>query len=149
LKGVEKMRITQEVDYALRVILYLYKHNPGSRVEAKVISDSENVPPRFLLKLLRKLASAGILKSYRGTGGGYAVEKSPEEISLLEVVEAIDGPVYINKCLYDANLCNLRRADVCEVHRELGKFQSAVVAEMKALTFREILAENGGNKTAV
>jgi Rrf2 family protein len=141
------MRITQEVDYAMRVILFLYKHDPGSRIEAKVISESENVPLRFLLKLLRKLASAGVVRSYRGTGGGYAVVKKPSEISLRDVIEAIDGPVYVNKCLYDPSLCNVGRADTCEVHKELAKFQDRLVSEMGGLTFEKILSNDGGAKS--
>ena len=143
------MRITQEVDYAMRVILYLYKHDPGTRVEAKVISESENVPLRFLLKLLRKLASAGVISSYRGTGGGYAVVKKPSQISLYDVEVATDGPVYVNKCLLDASLCNVGRANICEVHRELKKFQDKLVAEMKSLTFERILSHDGGKDTAI
>jgi Rrf2 family iron-sulfur cluster assembly transcriptional regulator len=134
------MRITQEGDYALRVVLYLYKHKPGERVEAKVISESENVPLRFLLKLLRKLAGAGVVNSYRGTGGGYAIEKPPSQVTIRQVIEAIEGPIYVNKCLCDETMCNLSRAQNCEVHRALEKLQSKLLTEMDNLTFEQILA---------
>jgi Rrf2 family iron-sulfur cluster assembly transcriptional regulator len=133
------MRITQEGDYALRVVLFLYKYSNGERVEAKVISERENIPLRFLLKLLRKLASADIVKSYRGTGGGYAIEKPPSQVSILQVVQAIEGPIYVNKCLFDENMCNLKRAETCEIHKALENFQSGMLQGLDKFTFEEIL----------
>jgi Rrf2 family iron-sulfur cluster assembly transcriptional regulator len=136
------MRITQEDDYALRVVLYLYKHGGGERVEAKVISESENVPLRFLLKLLRKLVRAGIVKSFRGTGGGYQIAKPASEVTLRHVIEAIEGPIYMNKCLYDEGMCNLKRTQSCEIHAALESFQSKMLSQMDDITFEEILKKS-------
>ena len=133
------MRITQEGDYGLRVVLFLYKHSNGERVEAKVISERENIPLRFLLKLLRKLAAADIVKSYRGTGGGYAISKPASEINLRQVIEAIEGPIYVNKCLHDEEMCNLKRAATCEVHKALEKFQQNLVSDLDSITFEQLL----------
>lgn len=133
------MKLTQEGDYALRVVLYLYKYGQGKRVEAKVISQSENVPQRFLLKLLRKLAVVGIVKSYMGYGGGYAVEKPPEEISVREVIEAIEGPIRVNRCLEDESLCNAGRAKTCAVHKALEGVQQKLLSSLDQLTFAKLL----------
>jgi Rrf2 family protein len=139
------MKITQEGDYALRVVLFLYKYGQGRRVEAKVISAHENIPPRFLLKLLRKLTVGNIVKSYMGYGGGYAVEKPPQEITVRGVIEAIEGPICINKCLGDADLCNLGRANTCEIHAALESVQQNLVAGLDELTFAKLLnnSKNG------
>lgn len=137
------MKITQESDYALRVVLFLSKKDGSEKVEAKTISESENIPLRFLLKLLRKLTVAGILNSYRGVGGGYTMAKAPAYISLFDVVEAIDGPIYVNRCLYDKTLCNLNRSDTCDVHHALGKIQNRLVEDLKSINFSNI-----GAKTA-
>jgi Rrf2 family protein len=134
------MRITKEGDYALRVVLYLYKHSNGERVEAKVIAERENIPLRFLLKLLRKLVACGIVKSYRGTGGGYAIEKPPSQVTLRSVIEAIEGPIFINKCLDDEDQCSLGRAKTCEIHRVLGKFQSDFLSELDEANFERIMS---------
>jgi Rrf2 family transcriptional regulator, iron-sulfur cluster assembly transcription factor len=67
------MRITQEADYGFRVILYLSKLGYGEKSSAKTISREQGIPLRFLLKLLRKLTCSGIIKSYRGVNGGYAL----------------------------------------------------------------------------
>ena len=74
------MQINQETDYALRVVLYLSKLGINEKIEARVIADQEHVPIRFLLKLLRKLNQAQLVKSYRGVNGGYSINKSPREI---------------------------------------------------------------------
>lgn len=136
------MRITQEGDYALRVVLYLCKLGIGEKTEAKVISEHENIPLRFLLKLLRKLTVAGILKSYRGIGGGYAIEKLPGHITLKEVIEAIEGPIYVNRCLYDTSFCNLNRTNTCDVHQALNKIQSRLIADLNSISFEDIINRN-------
>lgn len=133
------MKLTQEGDYALRVVLYLYKYGQGQRVEAKVISQSENVPQRFLLKLLRKLAVAGIVKSYMGYGGGYEVQKPPEEISVRAVIEAIEGPISVNKCLEDESLCNLGRTKTCVIHKALEGVQKNLLSNLDEITFAKLL----------
>lgn len=141
------MRITQEGDYALRVVRYLYKYGNGGRVEAKVISEKENIPLRFLLKLLRKLTAAGIIRSYRGTGGGYSIARSPRDVSIRAVIEAIEGPITVNRCLLDPAACNLNRAGHCDIHRALGKIQKSLLADLEDANFESILAsEDDGNQ---
>lgn len=133
------MKITQEVDYALRVVLYLSKLGYGEKIEAKAISENENIPLRFLLKLLRKLTQVDIIKSFRGVNGGYALNKLPEEITLRQVVEAIDGPVYVSRCQIDPAGCNLSRANKCEIHRALGKVQSKIIMELEGINFKDLI----------
>lgn len=133
------MRITQEGDYALRVLLYMYKAGTDKRIEAKVISEHENVPLRFLLKLLRKLTVSGIVKSYMGYGGGYAVAQPPDQVSVKAVLEAIEGPLTINKCFSDPELCNAGRASVCEMHKALGNVQDVLADELAKLTFDKLI----------
>ena len=133
------MRITQEGDYAFRVVLYLSKLGMNQRVEAKTISESENIPLRFLLKLLRKLAMAGIVKSYRGVGGGYIIAQEPKKITLKAVLEAIEGPIYINRCLYEPEFCNLQRAGYCNVHKALEKVQLGLVESLESISFQDLI----------
>lgn len=136
------MKITQEVDYALRVVLYLSKLGYGTKIEAKVISQQENIPLRFLLKLLRKLKQASIINSFRGVTGGYALAKLPKDITLKDVVEAIDGPIYVNRCLYDPSLCNLNRTNHCEMHETLNRVQQKLLYELEAISFEDIMNNN-------
>lgn len=136
------MRITQEADYGFRVILYLSKLGYGEKIEAKTISIEENIPLRFLLKLLRKLTQVNIIKSYRGVNGGYALNQLPEDITLKDVIEAIDGPIYMNRCLYDPDHCNLKRSHKCGVHNALASVQAKLIKELESINFKDILDEN-------
>ncbi|MBC2581176.1 Rrf2 family transcriptional regulator [Clostridium sp. DJ247] len=133
------MKITQESDYGFRVVLYLSKLGYGEKIEAKTISYEENIPLRFLLKLLRKLTMAGIIRSYRGINGGYALNKQPEDISLKDVIEAIDGPIFINRCLYDPTHCNLNRTNKCDIHHAISKIQSRLIKDLSNVTFSDII----------
>lgn len=132
------MKITQEADYALRVILYLSKLDKGAKESARVISEKENIPLRFLLKLLQKLRKAGIVKSYMGVNGGYALNKKPQDITFKDVIEAVDGPIYINRCLYNPAECNLDRANHCNVHNALASIQENLKKNLESINFENV-----------
>lgn len=135
------MGITQECDYALRVVLFLSEKSGNDRIEAKIISENLNIPLRFLLKLLRKLSIAGILNSYRGVGGGYSLAKAPEDITMKAVIEVIDGPIYVNRCLYDITYCKLNRSSTCNIHHALDDIQSRLEADLTKINFKNIVSE--------
>ncbi len=135
------MKITQEADYALRIILFLCNISSGERVEARVISENENITLRFSLKILRKLAKQGLVKSFRGIKGGYMLNKDPKDITLREVVEAIDGPIYINRCLGDEEYCNMKRTNTCKIHKALVNIQKILLEELEKVTFEDLLKE--------
>lgn len=133
------MRITQEDDYGIRTVLYLCKKKTGERTLAKDISKTQCIPERFLLKILRKLTVSNILVSYMGYNGGYAVEKDPQDISLFDIITAVEGPIYINKCLEDENNCNAGRAGWCVVHKRLQIIQQDIIQALQAVSFQDLL----------
>lgn len=133
------MRITQEADYAMRIVLALARRGEGVRLDAKSIATEENVPQRFALKILRKLTKAGVVKSFRGVQGGYAISREPKDINMLDVIVAIDGPVYINRCLETPESCNLDRSEHCAINKELGRLQCMINDEMEKVDFDMLL----------
>ncbi|GFP77624.1 RrF2 family transcriptional regulator [Clostridium fungisolvens] len=133
------MKITQEVDYALRVVLYFCKLDYGTKIEARSISEHEKVPIRFLLKILRKLTHAKIVSSYRGVNGGYSLAKLPQEIHLNDVIEAIDGPTYVAKCIGEPEICNANRSGRCQLHNALNRIQNIVNEQLNGITFDDIM----------
>ncbi|OJU08684.1 MAG: hypothetical protein BGN88_00390 [Clostridiales bacterium 43-6] len=90
------MRINLETDYAVRIVQCLAQ--AGQRLDANTIAQKTGVTLRFSLKILRKLVGAGIVKSFKGASGGYLLQKAPEDITLLEVIEIISGPIVISRC---------------------------------------------------
>jgi Rrf2 family protein len=101
------MQITRQADYALRAILYLARHEmsrhePDWRpATTSKIAEKKLIPTSFLAKIISQLQISGLVKTDRGARGGVALARKPEEISLLEVVEAIDGPITLNECTQD------------------------------------------------
>lgn len=99
------MRITLESDYALRIITAMAMHN--DIIDAGTISKETSVTQRFTLKILNKLVKGGLVKSYKGARGGYKLAASPENITLRGVIELIDGPIAIARCVDNGEACSL------------------------------------------
>ncbi|AGK95161.1 RrF2 family transcriptional regulator [Clostridium pasteurianum] len=132
------MNIIQESDYAIRAVLILAKNTEKDVLDAKTICELGNIPLRFLLKLLRKLIKAGIIKSYRGINGGYALLKEPIDINLRNIIEAIEGPITINRCLYDKDTCSASKGDNCAIHGALYKVQSNMIHDLEKINFEDL-----------
>ncbi|MEX0675734.1 MAG: Rrf2 family transcriptional regulator [Pirellulales bacterium] len=87
------MKLSRTVAYAVQAMLQLASSNSATPVPCSQLAGEGHMPERFLLQILRTLVTHGILHSTRGVEGGYSLARSPQEISLLEVIEAIDGPI--------------------------------------------------------
>ena len=107
------MQITRETDYAIRCVYYL----AGKKdvvIMVDEIAREMCTPKSFLSKILQKLARADIVKSFRGVNGGFQLSRDPSKISLLDVIEAVQGPVAMNICAVDKKACKLR--STCAIH---------------------------------
>jgi len=107
------MQITRETDYAVRCLLHLSEH-PDRIIPAGVIVKTREIPKSFLSKIIQKLAKAGIIKSFRGANGGVRLARKPGKISLLDVIQSIEGDIGMNQCALDSRACNL--SSRCSVH---------------------------------
>lgn len=133
------MNINQATDYGFRAVLYLAQKDGREWTDAHTISEHEIIPIRFLLKIMPNLIRAGIVKSQRGIGGGYALARNPKDISLLDVVEAIEGPIYLNRCLENEDYCSKHGAPVCKIHRTLEEIQDLLSSELSRRNFADLL----------
>jgi Rrf2 family protein len=88
------MKLTRASNYALQALAYLVDQPPDRSVASHVAAGARGIPERFLLKVLQPLVSAGVLRSIKGPNGGYRLARPPKQITLLEVVEAVDGPIH-------------------------------------------------------
>lgn len=132
------MKLNQATDYAFRAVLYLSRLPWGEVVEARIIAEQEHIPMRFMLKILRMLTRAGIVESYRGVGGGYALAKMPREITLRDVVEAVEGPVHVNRCLIAPDECNKRNTAKCAIHKALFSIQQTINDKLEEYNFETL-----------
>lgn len=133
------MRLNQATDYAFRIVLYLACQKPDKIIDARQISEEEKIPIRFLLKTIRLLTHAGIVRSYRGVKGGYQLAKHPVQITLKDVVEAMEGPVTINKCLINAEDCNKDATGWCPIHKALASVQRVTNEELAKHNFADLI----------
>ena len=112
------MHITLEADYAVRIVEFLTVSK--NRQDAGTISKETNVPLRFSLKILRKLVSSGIVKSYKGAKGGYILNRDPSEITLREVIESVEGKYVLSRCLHDKYDCNNTYCRFYEIYNDIS-----------------------------
>ncbi|MEA2031897.1 MAG: Rrf2 family transcriptional regulator [candidate division Zixibacteria bacterium] len=99
------MKMSRKSDYALRAIWHLTNLPKRKLASINIISDGQSIPREFLAKILKDLTRAGILVSFQGAQGGYRLAKPPREITFLDVIEAIDGPVHLSPCTEEDNNC--------------------------------------------
>ncbi|MEW6064964.1 transcriptional regulator [Desulforamulus profundi] len=132
------MRLNQATDYAFRAVLYLSQLPKGQLAEAKVIAEQEKIPIRFLLKILRSMATAGIVESFRGVSGGYALARDPKDITMKDVVEAVEGPLEVNRCLVAPEECNKHFTAWCPLHKALFSIQQTLNKELAGYNFAEL-----------
>ncbi len=108
------MEITRQADYAVRTILDLALLPDGERTSCEEIAQRQSIPVPFLTKICARLAAEGLVQSQRGVNGGIWLARPAHEITLLQVIEAIDGPVTFNRCNRIPSEC--ARLRICPVH---------------------------------
>ncbi len=131
------MKITREADYALRIVAMLCSEK--KQIEAKQISEQKLIPYRFTLKILRKLVQADIVKSYRGVNGGYILKRKPNEITFKQIIEIIDGPIAINRCISEPEIC--KNVGDCQIQKRLLRVQKQFAEELGKIDFNMIINE--------
>jgi Rrf2 family protein len=128
--------ISKKGDYAIRGMVYLAGQPPGRVVLASEIARAMDVPPMFLSKIFQQFSKSGLVKSYRGSGGGFLLGRPPETITLCEIVEAVEGPIMPNRCVITGGACN--RDKVCTVHPVWKKVQTSIVDILSGVTLKDL-----------
>lgn len=130
------MQITRAGEYGVLGLLALSRRPIGEVAMIDVVAAEEEVPVSFLGKIFQSLARAGIVKSARGSGGGFALARDPGEITILQVIEAIEGPIALQRCLDDDAGCeNITGCALCGL---LTEAQDRVKEVFQATTLREL-----------
>ena len=94
----------------------------------------------FLLKIMRSLTKAGIMKSYRGVEGGFALQRAPKDITLFDVIEAVEGQTELQRCLNDMDSCSRGCSNMCSIYAAFADIQRDLAARLKSIDF-EMLAK--------
>lgn len=134
------LEITRQADYALRAALEVARQPDGERIPTAEIATRQNIPLPFLAKIVSQLVVRGILDATRGAGGGINLARPAEKITMLEVIEAIDGPVTLNRCTRDPDVCEFSpTCPVCEVFVDM---QQVVVDRFQTTTLESLVGRS-------
>ena len=131
------MQITRQADYAVRAVLYLAQCQPGTPVATAEIAQAQKIPATFLTKIISQLSAAGILRTTRGAHGGVALARPANDLSLLEIVETIDGPVLLNVCVLDPASCP--ESLNCPVQKVWCQAQADLVVTLERTKFGQLV----------
>ena len=133
------MQITRAADYAVRVMVHLATAPPAQKHSLNELAAVTGVQQSFLSKILQRLVHQGMLVSQRGSGGGFIVNRAPDQVSLLDVVEAIEGPTQLNHCVGESGHCS--RKDWCGAHPAWERAQRALTDVLSSVSVAQLAEE--------
>jgi Rrf2 family protein len=110
----------------------------SARASTQDIADRQSIPAPFLAKIISRLSLSGLVITYRGAGGGVSLARPASEISLLHVIEALDGPVQLNRCVIEPSACP--KDGHCPVHHIWAKAQSELTSLLDETTFDDLVS---------
>lgn len=141
------MQLTMMGEYAIRAMLHLATVRNGGIVELSSISKQWDIPENFLRKISAQLAAAGLVSSFRGLGGGVALGRPAESITLLDIIEAIEGEISLNKCLVHTGFCP--RDTWCAVHLVWVEAQTSLKKVLASRNLAQLATQSTDRKALV
>jgi Rrf2 family protein len=134
------LRFTKRADYGLMAIHYIAIHDDLGAVNAKRIAEEFAIPQELLAKILQRLAKQRLIVSHNGPKGGYALTRRPAEISIGEVIRALEGPISIVSCLEEHSACP--QMERCSLRRPVKKIQAAITQMLDTMSLAELTSED-------
>jgi FeS assembly SUF system regulator len=131
------MRLTSLADYAVVMMAAAARHQAGARLSATTLAEETGIPLPTAQKLTGRLAAAGLLETTRGTGGGFRLARHAGEISLADIVEAVEGPIVMTSCVdTERHECVLESA--CQVRPHMGVVNHAVRGALASVSLEQL-----------
>ena len=138
------MRITSSVEYAARLMVTLARSHGRARLSAERLSESENVPVGYANQILLRLKRAGLVESHRGAGGGYSLSRQPSEVSLGQVLRAVEGEIFEGVCRrYESGEKDCRHQESCALSPVWERLGVMIEGYFDSITLAGILEEQG------
>lgn len=138
------MQLTRAADYAVRAMIHLATLPTGSRVNIGELARASDAPTHFMSKVLQQLVHGGLVGSRRGENGGFELALPPEQISMLQVVEAIEGRLALNSCLTSDTAC--QRSEWCAAHKVWADAQSAMIQVLASASMAQLARDSAANR---
>jgi Rrf2 family protein len=133
------LKLTKKADYALMAMKHLAENANRRALSAKDVADAYGIPPEALAKILQRLAKAGLLQSHHGIKGGYLLARAAHTISAFEVIQAIDGPLFITSCVTVRGECD--QTDRCNIREPLRKVNESIEAVLRRIKISHMREE--------
>ena len=133
------MRLSPAAGYAIRAVLYMASQTPNRRCEAREIAQQEDIPVQFLWKILQLLCRGRLLRSVRGTGGGYQLTVPPEQIPLISIVEAVGGSTGKDECVLRFQNCSSDRP--CALHERWSALKGQFFEMLEKTTVADLVRD--------
>ncbi len=130
------LRLTKKADYGLIAMKHLAEHGDKKSCSAKDLAESYGIPQEALAKILQRLAKAGLLVSHHGINGGYTLARDAGTISALEVIRAIDGPLFITSCVTTRGECG--QIERCTVREPLRQVSQHIIEVLGRLSLTDM-----------
>jgi Rrf2 family protein len=139
------LRFSKKADYGLMALQYItsvhYEVVPGRVVNTKEIAEEYNIPAELLAKVLQTLAKHGIIESQNGPKGGYSLARAAEDITIAQVLEAIEGPLGITDCYHDGRSPCLQQ-EHCNIRTPLLKVQESIHQLLNSMTIKDMMGDS-------
>jgi Rrf2 family protein len=130
------MQLTRAADYAVRVMIHLAGLPAGARSSRTELANAASCPEQFLSKVLQNLTRAGLVMSHRGNTGGFELPGQRRNASVLDVIEAVEGPIHLNICLAQDDACE--RQSWCPAHQVWANAQKAMTDVLRNTSIAEL-----------
>ena len=139
--------VRRNTDYALRAMVNLAKNHGNSLVSSKTIATEENIPYQLACKLMQKLNNARLVKSHMGPKGGFCLSREPSRINVLEIIETIQEPLSLNKCMLARNKCPKQKT--CAVRPKLIELQEYIGNYLSKITLAELIENKSSQRKKI
>lgn len=133
------LRLSKKTDYALMAMKHLTVHGDRSASSAREIAEQYDIPSELMAKVLQRLVRRGLLASHQGTRGGYRLARPAAEISIADVIQAVDGPLTVTACSTDDHACG--QYSKCNVRDPLWRIKDRILQSLAGCTLAEIVED--------
>ncbi len=141
------LRLSKKTDYALMAMKHLALHGDRGAASAREISEQYDIPSELMAKVLQRLVRRGLLASHQGTRGGYLLSRPASEISIADVIQAVDGPLTVTACSTDDQGCV--QYSKCNVRDPLWRIKDRILQSLAGCTLAEIVVDEAEAVAAV
>ncbi len=141
VQACSTMKLSTKGKYGVRAVFEIARNEGGGPITIKTIAERQGISLSYLEQILYRLAKAGLIESVRGPGGGYLIGKKPSELTIGDVVRALEGPIALSHCLEPGMSGDCNQADDCVARMVWSRVGAKIEEALDSITFSDLLRE--------